>query len=117
MGGGEPLWGVHVHVCGSATGLSADKTTDEYLKRRVYNENEKTQQKKRCTATAHPEVPSRQPPHCAVRTHRHAANRREVAAPRHTGGPSRAALAGRRGGPPAPAHTHAHKNSRRGNLN
>jgi hypothetical protein len=84
MGGGEPLWGVHVHVCGSATGLSADKTTDEYLKRRVYNENEKTQQKKRCTATAHPEVPSRQPPHCAVRTHRHAANRREVAAPRHT---------------------------------
>jgi hypothetical protein len=65
MGGGEPLWGVHLHVCGSATGLSADKTTDEYLKRRVYNENEKTQQKKRCTATAHPEVPSRQPPQCA----------------------------------------------------
>ena len=27
MGGGEPLWGVHLHVCGSATGLSADKTT------------------------------------------------------------------------------------------
>lgn len=115
MGGGEPLWGVHLHVCGSATGLSADKTTDEYLKRRVYNENEKTQQKKRCTDTAHPEGAVATA--ATLRTHRHAANRREVAAPRHTGGPSRAALAGRRGGPPAPAHTHAHKNSRRGNLN
>ena len=122
FGGETPKWvaasrfGVCICMCAAARqGCRLIKRLLRVFKSaadpRVYNvnENEKTQQKKRCTDGA---------PRGAVataatlRTHRHAANRREVAAPRHTVA-SRAALAGRRGGPPAPArpHTRAHKNS------
>ena len=115
FGGETPKWvaasrfGVCICMCAAARqGCRLIKRLREYLKRRVYNENEKTQQKKSCTATAHPEVPSRQPPHCAhTDTPQTAGKSPPRATPWHLA--SRAAASSKQvaagGRPPPPTHT------------